>query len=63
MSYSDDVLLTVAKELFISKVVPNHPDRSPQNADQYKTILEDVTDNFSCFVRQLREKLRSDVPS
>jgi len=63
MSYSDDVLLAVAKELFISKAVPVCPDNHPQTREHYKVILGQVADDFSCFVGRLREKLQADTQS
>ena len=61
MSYSDDVLLTVAKELFLSRAEPRHNTVYSRNDEEYVKRLERIADDFFIFYKSLRHKLTHEL--
>lgn len=60
MAFSDDALLTVAKEIFLSRAEPRNYAMSSKNDDEYLKRTNQLADDFNSFYRALRERL-SDV--
>lgn len=63
MSYSDDVILTVAKDLFISRVEQRNYPRSARGDEAYEARLTEVACDFSTFVHEIRQKLKERLES
>jgi len=59
MPYSDDMLLTVAKELYLARVTPKSARQGVYTDEQHKAQREDVANSFCTFVNHLREKLKN----
>lgn len=62
MSYSDDVLLTVAKEIYFTKILPMEKTRiisQKEYSDQFGKVAEE----FCSFVNLLRQKLSDGAQS
>ncbi len=57
MSFSDDAVLTAAKELYLSKIDPIKPQFFPRGEQEYLMQFEKVAEEFSSFVLLLRRKL------
>lgn len=57
MSYSDDVILTIAKDIFVSRVEQrNHP-LSARGDDAYEARLSEVASDFATFFHAICRKL------
>jgi len=63
MSFTDDLLLSVAKELYLAKTQQKPATIKPLNDTDYTGQFERIAEEFSSFVLLLRRKLKVDDQS